>query len=298
MAKRGFIKKVSPVSFALLLSFKVGLGGNNLRLPMTATSPTVLALDFDGVICDGLKEYFETAWRAYAQVWSIDRPPAPNLAAQFYRLRPVIETGWEMPLVLRALEIGIPESDILQDWPTIAKNLAQQESSSTTTVPLAKTLATTVDSIRDTWIAHDLASWLAKHHFYPGISERLKNIVASSLPLFIISTKESRFIRQLLQQEGIELDDRQVYGKETKRPKTDILRDLNQEFGATAAIWFVEDRYKTLQGVEKQPDLANVTLFLADWGYNTQAERSAVQEYDSIYLLTLDQFTADFAHWQ
>ncbi len=265
---------------------------------MSATTPTLLALDFDGVICDGLKEYFQTAWRAYVQVWQVDRPPTPELAAQFYRLRPVVETGWEMPLVLRALEIGIPESAILQDWPTIAQKLVQQESVPTASVPLPKALATTVDTIRDQWIANDLTSWLAEHRFYPGLIERLKAIVASPLPFFIISTKESRFIRQLLQQEGIELGDRQVYGKETKRPKADILRDLNQEFGPTTAIWFVEDRLKTLQSVEKQPDLANVTLFLADWGYNTVAERSIVKECDSIYLLGLNQFTADFAAWR
>ncbi|TAF20763.1 MAG: HAD family hydrolase, partial [Nostocales cyanobacterium] len=37
---------------------------------MTANSPTILALDFDGVICDGLIEYFEVAWRTYCQIWS------------------------------------------------------------------------------------------------------------------------------------------------------------------------------------------------------------------------------------
>jgi 3-deoxy-D-manno-octulosonate 8-phosphate phosphatase KdsC-like HAD superfamily phosphatase len=29
------------------------------------SAPQTLALDFDGVLCDGLLEYFETAWRAY-----------------------------------------------------------------------------------------------------------------------------------------------------------------------------------------------------------------------------------------
>ncbi|MHC5726941.1 MAG: HAD family hydrolase, partial [Nostoc sp.] len=37
---------------------------------MTASSPTILALDFDGVICDGLIEYFEVSWRTYCQIWS------------------------------------------------------------------------------------------------------------------------------------------------------------------------------------------------------------------------------------
>jgi phosphoglycolate phosphatase-like HAD superfamily hydrolase len=263
---------------------------------MTTHPPTVLALDFDGVICDGLKEYFQTAWYAYAQVWSIDHAPTPELAAQFYRLRPVIETGWEMPLVLRALELGNTETEILQNWSTIAQHLVTQETPNFPSAPLPKLLAAAVDNIRDTWIATDLSSWLAEHRFYPGVIERLKMTIASPVAFFIISTKESRFIRQLLQREGIELGDRQVFGKETKRPKAEILRDLNREF-TSPPIWFVEDRLKTLQSVENQSDLANVTLFLADWGYNTELERTSIKEYNRIYLLSLEQFSRDFATW-
>ena len=31
--------------------------------------PTIIALDFDGVICDGLVEYFATTKKAYEQIW-------------------------------------------------------------------------------------------------------------------------------------------------------------------------------------------------------------------------------------
>ncbi|MCY7286501.1 MAG: HAD family hydrolase, partial [Cyanobacteria bacterium CAN_BIN43] len=41
---------------------------------MIETAPTLLALDFDGVLCNGLMEYFQTAWRVYCQIWS--HPPA------------------------------------------------------------------------------------------------------------------------------------------------------------------------------------------------------------------------------
>ena len=69
--------------------------------------PEVLALDFDGVLCDGLVEYFQTAWQTYTQVWAVDEtPPPPGMAGAFYRLRPVIETGWEMPVLIRAMVEG------------------------------------------------------------------------------------------------------------------------------------------------------------------------------------------------
>ena len=35
-------------------------------------APTLLALDFDGVVCDGLREYFQTAWKVYGEVFEPD----------------------------------------------------------------------------------------------------------------------------------------------------------------------------------------------------------------------------------
>ena len=40
-------------------------------MTMAIKTPTVLALDFDGVLCNGLSEYFQTAWRTYSQFWQI-----------------------------------------------------------------------------------------------------------------------------------------------------------------------------------------------------------------------------------
>ena len=259
---------------------------------MSASHPIVLALDFDGVVCDGLREYFQTAWRAYCQIWQPDNlSPSEDLSPKFYRLRPVVETGWEMPILIRALVLGIEEREILQDWALISAQIITEEALD------AASVSTIVDEIRDRWIATDIDGWLGEHRFYPGVIERLREGLASSTYCVIISTKEGRFIKQLLQQQGITLSDQQVYGKEVKRPKYQILKELNAEYGEATSIWFVEDRLKTLETVKKQPDLKNVTLFLADWGYNTIADRALVSEDDRIRLLSLEQFAQDFATW-
>ncbi|WP_231947959.1 HAD family hydrolase [Phormidesmis priestleyi] len=257
---------------------------------MSANSPIVLALDFDGVVCDGLREYFQTAWRAYCQIWKPDdETPSEELAPQFYRLRPVVESGWEMPILIRSLVLGTPEDEILQNWAAIAAQFITDDELS------AANVSAIVDEIRDQWIATDLESWLAEHRFYPGVVDRLREELAST-QCVIISTKEGRFIKQLLQQQGIVLSDRQVYGKEVKRPKYQILKELTLEYGTTS-IWFIEDRLKTLETVKKQAGLENVTLFLADWGYNTIADRQLASEDDRIHRLSLEQFTQDSANW-
>ncbi len=259
---------------------------------MPNSLPTVLALDFDGVLCDGLREYFKTAWQAYCNLWLAGNElPPEGLAEIFYRLRPVVETGWEMPLVLRAVQQGIAESDILQNWGVIAKQLVVDESLE------PSQLAAQVDGTRDRWIANDITTWLAEHRFYPGVGDRLKTILQTDTQVAIISTKEGRFIQQLLQQQGIDLTDLQIFGKEVKRPKAEILLELIQIFDPDSCFWFVEDRLKTLQTIQKRPELGNVQLFLADWGYNTSAERDLAKRDDAIHLISLEKFAQDFSSW-
>jgi hypothetical protein len=96
--------------------------------------------------------------------------------------------------------------------------------------------------------------------------------------------------------EGVDLTDLQILGKEVKRPKAEILKELMQVF-PKATFWFVEDRLKTLQGIQKRPELAEVALFLADWGYNTAAERISAEQDPHIHLLSLNQFAQEFSTW-
>jgi phosphoglycolate phosphatase-like HAD superfamily hydrolase len=255
--------------------------------------PTILALDFDGVVCDGLIEYFQTAWQAYCQIWSpADTTPPSGLAEQFYRLRPVIETGWEMPVLLRSLQLNTPEAEILENWQAIAQQRITEDNLK------ASEIADRVDRVRDEWIASDLESWLAQHRFYPGIISLLQRVLESSIHLVIITTKEGRFVRQLLQQQGIDLPTAQIYGKEVKRPKAETLRMLLQQFSnnpdQAVSIWFVEDRLKTLQTIQKQPDLSEIKLYFADWGYNTEAERAIAHSDSQICLLSLKALEEEF----
>ena len=260
---------------------------------MIADPPTILALDFDGVVCDGLIEYFQTAWRTYCQIWSpTNLTPPDDLAAQFYRLRPVVETGWEMPVLLRALMLGVPEAKILQDWQAIARPLLRENNLNPAEIALQ------VDQIRDEWIATDLDDWLGKHRFYPGVIEKIKSLLASSLQVTIVTTKEGRFVHQLLQQQGINLRDEWIIGKEVQQPKHQTLRQLLETYSSNVVrIWFVEDRLKTLESIQQQSDLNEVRLYLADWGYNTLQMRESILHNPRIRLLSLSQFAQDFSVW-
>lgn len=266
-------------------------------------APGLLALDFDGVICDGLPEYFHSAWVTHQYLWpggsgQGDRPPQPtdSLERAFGRLRPVVETGWEMPLVIEALLQGIPEADLLADWIPQRDRLVQ-------TLGLdPRSVGETLDGLRDEQIRTQPQAWLALHRFYPGVVAQLQAWQNQGLPLAIITTKEGRFVKELLASAGLQWPDDRLWGKETQTPKAQVLEQLSQDLhqGATGAeLWFIEDRLPTLQKVlqhhQTQPYPVALGLFLADWGYNTPRDRSQVRP--PLHLLSLEQFSQGFGAW-
>ncbi|MBW4697759.1 MAG: HAD family hydrolase [Aphanocapsa lilacina HA4352-LM1] len=259
---------------------------------MTTPAPDLLALDFDGVLCDGLLEYFQTAWQVYRRLWTPPDSPAPpaEVAQRFYRLRPVVETGWEMPLLVSAIIGGVEPEAILADWGGISRKLLAESGFS------APQLAAAVDRARDEWIARDLGGWLQLHRLYPGVAGKLRALREHVQPaVFIITTKESRFVLLLLEQAGVAWPSGWIFGKDIQRPKTETLAKL---LGAGYEhIWFVEDRLATLEKVARLAELATVRLYLADWGYNTPAERERTRADGRIRLLNLEQFADDFCAW-
>ncbi|MBI4629988.1 MAG: HAD family hydrolase [Candidatus Rokubacteria bacterium] len=237
-----------------------------------------------------MREYFEAARRAYRRL----RPsvePSPALFDSFARLRPLVESGWEMPLVIHAVLTGAVEPELLSDWRPEAwlRELG---------VP-RETIAATLDRVRDDWIAADEPGWLDHHRFYPGVIERLRGLAGGPTRVVVVTTKEGRFALTLLARQGVELAAEDVVGKEARRPKREILRELlaRNAAGDATRLWFVEDRLRTLEDVRRDPALDGVKLFLAEWGYNTPEERAAVRRDARIVPLSLAQFGQDFAWW-
>ena len=256
--------------------------------------PKVLALDFDGVICNSVYEGLYSAWRVYRDIWggTGDGPPA-EVAPTYVRLRPALEIGWEFPIALRAILEGIPEESLLQDFQTKWRSRMLEKHHLS-----REDLAARFDAARDTWIQKDLSSWLGCQHLYPGVADRLKALLKSETQVFVITTKESRYAHLIMEKNGVTFPVDRVWGKERERPKTDLLRVLRQECRVEYGdIWFVEDRLKTLRSVQQQADLRAVGLFLATWGYTTPAEQTEVATDARIRPLILEQFCGEFSAW-
>jgi hypothetical protein len=115
----------------------------------------------------------------------------------------------------------------------------------------------------------------------------------------LVTTKDGVFARRVLDHWGVRLAD--VQGKEAGVHKCLNLRALiaawRAERGSRPRLAFVEDRLETLQHVTTHPDLDDARLFLAAWGYNTEAARAVARGDGRIQLLTLEQFRGGSAVW-
>jgi hypothetical protein len=258
--------------------------------------PNILALDFDGVLCDGMREYFETTRRAYVKIWPTDSVPGDDLFPAFHELRPVIMTGWEMPIMLRAVVKGFPIAAVLQSWEKVRDALVNEGPLRGTA--LMSLLAQTLDEVRRAWIAADPRGWLERNVPYCSLAE-VRRLVAEPERTVLVTTKEGEFAHQILDHWEVHLAD--IQGKEAGTHKCDNLRGLiakyTEAYGQRPRLWFVEDRLDTLQHVTTHADLADVGLFLAEWGYNTAEAKAAAQGSGRIRLLTLDRFRQGLAVW-
>ena len=227
----------------------------------------IVALDFDGVICDSAIETGMTGWKAAATLWS-DMPKAvpEEMIERFRLLRLIIETGYEAILAMRLLHQGHSISAIYEDYTHLIQDLLIE---SNVTVDELKAL---FGQTRDTWIAEDQDDWIRMNPLFPGVAVKLKNL-EHRCPWYIITTKQERFVKQIFQANDIELADERIFGMDRKMSKVDILKILLAE-SPDKTIYFVEDRLQTLLNVHKSESLASIKLFFALWGYNTLEDKA------------------------
>ncbi len=263
-----------------------------------SAGPAVLALDFDGVLCDGRAEYFEASRRAYLEAWPGARAVPAAAAAAFGAHRPLVESGWEMPVLLHAVVSGEPGEGLVDRaaWLHTARRLLGAAG-----VP-PEALGRALNAVRDAWFATDPDGWVRHNAFYPGVVARLVELAAAGTPVAIVTTKAERFARALLAAQDARLAALPVVGREPGRtvPKPETLGRLAAAHSLQPGgegLWFVEDLLETLEAVHATPALARARLFLAAWGYNTLEQRASLGWRGPARLLSLAAWSAPFGAW-
>jgi hypothetical protein len=238
------------------------------------------------VLCDSADETGVTAWRAGSRIWPEWEglePPQKSLM-QFQRMRPLLETGHQAILLMRLICTGVDDGTIELRFHELCERLLEK-----TGVSTAK-LACLFGDTRDAWVDLNEEDWLSRHNFYPGIVETFAARVQTD-PVFILTTKQKRFVKILLHSREIPLPDDHIFGLDDGKSKEDLLEQLTRrpEF-SNARFHFAEDRLETLMRVARRDSLRHILLYLADWGYNTRQDRKKARSNLRITMWDLKSF--------
>jgi phosphoglycolate phosphatase-like HAD superfamily hydrolase len=112
---------------------------------------------------------------------------------------------------------------------------------------------------------------------FPGVGEKLQTLGTHSL-WYIVTTKQERFVTQILKANQIELPGPRIFGLDRKMSKEEVLIDLKKNH-PDEIIYFVEDRLPTLLNVLNNDKLQDVRLFFATWGYNTVRDKQEAEHH-------------------
>ena len=247
-------------------------------------NPIIYALDFDGIICDSAVETAITGWKAAGTLWK-DMPKAvpPAKIDQFRLIRPMIETGYEAILAMRLLYLEESIEAISCGYGDKIQALLNE--AQVTVDDLKKLFGET----RDVWIASDLDDWVMMNPLFDGVANKLQKL-GEQCPWYIVTTKQERFVKQILKAHAIELADERIFGLDRNMSKVEVLKRLIKAY-PNATLYFVEDRLPTLLNVLKIDELASVSLIFALWGYNTVEDKAQAAE-QPFTLQQLEDFLA------
>ena len=258
--------------------------------------------DFDGVVCDSCDECTVSSLRTLrdigvAEGLSLPDYPPPWLFERMRAVRPAIEVGWQIPVLLAAVvEQRSEEVSGGREAMSVDEVVANYEDIvATFLVKWNKSERDMIDAfggVRDAWIADDLPSWLDINVFYPGIPDALTACLGEGI---LVTTKQHRFAVALVRHAGVgseAMPDEKIYGLGMYKGKADVIADLMTSGGyAPENIYFFEDRWPTLVKCLKDKRLDGVKLHLCSWGYVTALERKLAEAEPRVEVIDLADFT-------
>ena len=244
----------------------------------------VLALDFDGVLCDSSREVFVVAVDTFA-----DLEPASELLERLLPLRanaaggdsghreseiytrfcdllPLGNRAEDFGVSLRAVENEIAISD-QNDYDAFYQTIEHE---------WLKRYHTRFYDCRERLRAADVRAWRKLHLPFPGFADLLRRHMERTRPA-VATAKDARSVELLLDELGFEgiFKREMIVDKETGIEKTRHLRVLQKRTGVDFSdITFVDDKVSHLVKVAE----LGVRGVLAGWGFNTEREHDLARQ--------------------
>lgn len=234
----------------------------------------VIALDFDGVICDSLEECLVTAHNAYHRLEGSDRwanstaDIKPEVADSFRRLRHYARNA--------------PELWLIMYWAiTEGKDLDQAQYDALRSRYAAKlpTFEPIFFKSRHVLSSADLDRWLGLHRMYPEFRDGWEE-VKGRFPIHIVTTKDLISVQYFNRHWELGIPEENLWTKERGLPKEEIVRHIAEESGQPIQyVLFVDDHPHHVREVAA----TGARCFWASWGFLGARGNGPVEGEDEVF---------------
>jgi phosphoglycolate phosphatase-like HAD superfamily hydrolase len=219
------------------------------------TRTRVLALDFDGVICDSLEEGLLISWNAHAgaAVRAFVEPGLagvpPEVTERFTGCRPFARHlgHWLVPFTISSVPASHAEFAARFDE-------LPGQTIDTFTAAAARYRAAVRRTYPDEWLSH--------HIVQPGLDDVLSSA-------YIVTARDGESVGRILRAHGIAVDDTRIFGSSTD--KTAALRTIAvSEAVDPADVTLVDDNIENCLAARA----GGYDAWWATWGYGTPTDHA------------------------
>ena len=255
-------------------------------------SKKLFLFDFDGVIVDGMNEYWNSALLACEKYLNstdifIDHNLYKQVSNTFIEMRPWVKYGWEMLIIVHEItkrENSLNNKNIINFQNRYHQN-CEEILLKNSWAP--EYLQKCLDKSRKNQIDQDFDSWVNLHKPFYEVIDFIERIKKNKIKSGIITTKGKVFAEKIL--EKLNIFPELVFGYESGT-KVEIASKLSNEY---EIMGFIEDRKKTLVDIKQNNYTKHIPCYLADWGYLKKTDRNNLPyEIKLLKLKDLEQLVA------
>lgn len=238
----------------------------------------VLALDFDGVICDSVDECLITACNA----WNMLQGSSTRIAS-LAEVEPHVAQRFRQH---RHLARNAPDFWPLLHW-TLTGNTTLDEAELASfrmeNTRIIKRFEPAFFAAREEYRSKDPEQWLALNRYYPEFQDGWDQLMGK-YPTHIITTKDLRSVEYFNRQWNLGIPPEHLWTNEQRLSKGAIAQRIINESGIRPEeLFFVDDHPHHLQDVAT----TGACCFWASWGYLGAAGLSLPESSSAVSLARL-----------